>query len=77
MEGRKGLEMSKLDTRLRQLEDQGPRGCPKCSGTASYVVVYGTDTPSRTACLACGRPLTVLRFVYDEEGGGGVSYGAL
>jgi hypothetical protein len=67
LEGRKGLEMSKLDSRLRRLEEQGHRGCPECSGTASYVVVYGADTPSRTACLACGRPLVVLRLVYDEE----------
>ena len=62
-----GLEMSKLDSRLRRLEEQSPRGCPECSGTASYVVVYGTDTPSRKACLACGRPLVVLRLVYGEE----------
>jgi hypothetical protein len=59
--------MSKLDSRLRRLEEQGHRGCPECSGTASYVVVYGAETPSRTACLACGRPLVVLRLVYDEE----------
>jgi hypothetical protein len=56
-----------IDSRLRRLEEQGYRGCPECSGTASYVVVYGTDTPSRKACPACGRPQVVLRLVYDEE----------
>jgi len=70
LDRRKGLEMSKLDSRLSRLEEQGPRGCPECSGTASYVVVYGTDTPARKACPACGRPLDVWRLVYDEEGEG-------
>jgi hypothetical protein len=59
-----------IDSRLRRLEEQGHRGCPECSGTASYVVVYGTDTPSRKACPACGRPLVVLRLVYDEKAEG-------
>jgi hypothetical protein len=59
-----------IDSRLTRLEEQGHRGCPECSGTASYVVVYGTDTPSQKACPACGRPLVVLRLVFDEEGEG-------
>ena len=62
--------MGGIDSRLKKLEEQGHRGCPECSGTASYVVVYGTDTPSQKACPACGRPLVVLRLVFDEEGEG-------
>jgi hypothetical protein len=59
--------MGSIDSRLRRLEEHDRGGCPECSGTASYVVVYGTDTPSRKACPACGRPLVVLRVVYDGE----------
>jgi RNA polymerase subunit RPABC4/transcription elongation factor Spt4 len=64
--------VSSIDGRLRRLEEQDRGGCPECSGTAGYVVVYGTDTPPREKiCPACGRSLVVFRVVYDGEEGEG------
>ena len=64
--------MGSIDSRLRRLEEHD-RGGPECSGTASYVVVYGADTPPQKTYPACGRPLIVFRVVYDNEGEGAVA----
>jgi len=48
--------MGSIDSRLRRLEEHDRGGGPECSGTASYVVVYGADTPHRSPTRRAGGP---------------------
>ena len=81
--------MGSIDSRLRRLEEQGHR-CPECGLTpdgssAGRIAVINEEHPDKSfdgnpdeRCDRCGRSLyTVIRVVYGEQGGRGVSYGAL
>jgi hypothetical protein len=72
-----------IDSRLRRLEEGGG-SCPECGLSAAarrpIAVIYPDDTDKGfegdpyEACGACGEPFyTVLRVVYDAEGGEGRS----
>jgi hypothetical protein len=69
---------------LRRLERRGPRPCPECGlspeepGTFAIIddgtPAEGFPDDPEERCERCGRYLwCVIRLVYDEEGGGGLS----
>jgi hypothetical protein len=69
---------------LRRLERRGSRPCLECGLTADEpgrIAVIDDGTPAEgfhddpaECCERCGRPLwCVIRLVYDQEGGGGLS----
>ena len=76
--------MSRIDGRLKRLEERGPGPCSECGLSAAarrpLAVVYPDDADKGfegdpyEACGACGEPLyTVLRVVYDADRGEGTS----
>jgi hypothetical protein len=81
--GQVGTRVSSIDSRLRRLEERGD-SCPECGLSAAarrpIAVVYPEDSDKGfegdpyEACGACGEPLyTVIRVVYDADGGEGRS----
>ncbi len=64
-----------IDSRLRRLEKRaGEGGCPECAGGAGIVVTYPSEPGVGTTaqrCPRCGRALTLIRVVYDDDEGGG------
>jgi hypothetical protein len=77
--------MSRIDGRLKRLEERGPGPCSECGLSAAarrpLAVVYPDDADKGfegdpyEACGACGEPLyVVIRVVYEGEEGGGASY---
>jgi hypothetical protein len=71
--------VSFINSRLRKLEEHAGEGCcPECAGAGGIVVTYDASEPgvgtTAQRCPRCGRALTLIRVVYDdeEEEGGGV-----
>jgi hypothetical protein len=68
-----------MDNRLRRLEERAGDNCPECAGGAGIVVTYPSETEAEALegeprCPRCGRALTIIRVVYEDEAkpGGGV-----
>ena len=77
--------MGNIDSRLRRLEERGgSEACPECGLAAAErrpLAVIREEHPERSfegdpheVCSRCGQPLyTVIRLVYGDEWGGGLT----
>jgi len=66
--------MSFIRSRLRRVEEAAQRGpCPEC-GPVVYHEDEGRPERADERCPRCGRPLwTVIKVVYEDEGGGALA----